>query len=131
MNLLLIDDDPSLRKSLRLALETMGHRVTEARDGTRAEEVLGHGLFDVALLDLHLAREKGLDLMPALLRLAPGLAGVVITAYATIETAVEAMRRGAFDYLPKPFTPDQLRLVLHRVARVRRLGSHVVDLEGE
>src|SRR5262249_57254816 len=54
---------------------------------------------------------------------------VVATAYATIETAVEAMRRGAFDYLPKPFTPDQLRVVLDRVARVRRLESHVEELE--
>ncbi len=129
MNFLLIDDDPNLRKSLRLALETMGHRVTEAHDGTKAQELLGHSLFDVALLDLRLGREKGLDVLPALLRLAPGLPVVVITAYATIETAVEAMRRGAFDYLPKPFTPDQLRLVLDRVVRIRRLQSHVEELE--
>jgi NtrC-family two-component system response regulator AlgB len=129
MNLLLIDDDSSLRKSLRLALETMGHRVTAARDGAQAAEALGAGLFDVALLDLQLAHEKGLDLLPGLLRLAPGLAVVVITAYATIETAVEAMRRGAFDYLPKPFTPDQLRLVLDRVNQLRRLRSHVAELE--
>jgi NtrC-family two-component system response regulator AlgB len=129
MNILLIDDDPSLRKSLRLALETLAHRVAEARDPGQAEEALGHGLFDVALLDLRLGRQQGLDLLPRLLRLAPGLAVVVITAYATIETAVEAMRRGAFDYLPKPFTPDQLRLVLDRVARLRRLQSHVEELE--
>src|SRR5262245_26107896 len=51
MNILLIDDDPSLRKSLRLALETMGHRVADARDGGQAQEVLGHGTFDVAFLD--------------------------------------------------------------------------------
>src|SRR5262249_54918139 len=71
----------------------------------------------------------GLDVLPSLLRLAPGLAVVVVTAYATIETAVEAMRRGAFDYLPKPFTPDQLRLVLERVAQMRRLQFHVEELE--
>src|SRR5437868_5661167 len=105
MNILLIDDDPNLRKSLRLALETMGHRASAVRDSAQAEEALGNGLFDVALLDLQLAQEKGLDVLPVLLRLAPGLAVVVITAYATIATAVEAMRRGAFDYLPKPFTP--------------------------
>jgi NtrC-family two-component system response regulator AlgB len=83
----------------------------------------------VAFLDLRLGRERGIDLLPALLRLAPGLAVVVVTAYATFETAVEAMRRGAFDYLPKPFTPGQLRLVLDRVARVRSLQSHVDELE--
>jgi NtrC-family two-component system response regulator AlgB len=131
MNVLLIDDDASLRKSIRLALETMGHRITEARDGSQAQDVLGRALFDVALLDLRLAREQGLDLLPALLRLAPGLSVVVITAYATIETAVEAMRRGAFDYLPKPFTPNQLRVVLDKVARIRRLESHVEELEDQ
>ncbi|HEY2883229.1 MAG TPA: sigma-54 dependent transcriptional regulator, partial [Pirellulales bacterium] len=84
---------------------------------------------DVALLDLHLAAEQGLDLLPRLLQLGPGMQVVVVTAYATIETAVEAMRRGAFDYLPKPFTPDQLRVVLDRVARVRQLEVKVDELE--
>src|SRR5262245_44738359 len=107
MNLLLIDDDASLRKSLRLALESMDHRVTDAASGPEALDLLGQRRFDFALLDLRLGREQGLDLLPALLRLSPGLPVVVITAHATIETAVEAMRRGAVDYLPKPFTPDQ------------------------
>lgn len=129
MNVLLIDDDPSLRKSLRLALETMKHRVTEASDGAQAEECLGHGMYEVAFLDLRLGREQGLDVLPNLLRLAPGLSVIVVTAYATIESAVEAMRRGAFDYLPKPFTPSQLRMVLDRVAQIRRLRSHVEELE--
>ncbi len=129
MNVLLIDDDSNLRKSIRLALETMKHQVTEARDGAQAQELLAHGLYDVAFLDLRLGHEKGLDLLLPLLRLAPGLPIVVITAYATIDIAVEAMRRGAVDFLPKPFTPDEIRIVLDRVARLRRLQSHVEDLE--
>jgi NtrC-family two-component system response regulator AlgB len=129
MNILLIDDEASLRRTLRIALETMHHRVAEARDGAQALEMVGNRQFDVTFLDLRLGREQGLDLLPELLHLAPGLDVVVITAYATIETAVEAMRRGAVDYLPKPFTPDQIRLVLDRVARMRRLQSHVEDLE--
>jgi NtrC-family two-component system response regulator AlgB len=107
----------------------MGHVVTEAKEGAQTLELLGHSLFDLAFLDLHLGREQGLDLLPAMLRLAPGLHVVVITAYATIETAVEAMRRGAFDYLPKPFTPDGLRLALERSGRMRRLQLQVDDLE--
>jgi NtrC-family two-component system response regulator AlgB len=129
MNILLIDDEASLRRTLRTALETMGHRVTEARDGPQAQELLGRLVFDLAFLDLRLGRDQGLEVLPGLLLLAPGLSVVVITAYATIETAVEAMRRGAFDYLPKPFTPDQLRLILDRAARLRRLQSHVETLE--
>ena len=131
MNILLIDDDPNLRKSLRLGLETMNHRVTEAADGAEATDLLGHRSFDVAFLDLRLGKEHGLDVLPSLLRLSPSLSVIVVTAYATIETAVEAMRRGAFDYLPKPFTPNQLRIVLDRVTSIRQLQSHVEDLEAQ
>src|SRR5262245_30421214 len=99
MDVLLIDDEASLRRTIRIALETMGHRVVEARDGNQALGHLGQRLLDVALLDLRLGPEQGLDLLPKLLQLAPGLDVVVITAYATIETAVAAMRRGAHDYL--------------------------------
>ena len=129
MNILVIDDDASLRRTVRLSLELLGHRATEARDSTQALELLGRRSFDAALLDLRLGEELGLELLPRLLRLAPGLHVVVVTAFATIETAVEAMRRGAFDYLPKPFTPDQLRHVLDRIQHLRRLQSHVDELE--
>jgi NtrC-family two-component system response regulator AlgB len=129
MNVLVIDDDASLRRTLRTSLEVLGHQAAEARDGAQALELLGRRPFEMALLDLRLAQEQGLDLLPRLLALAPGLQVVVVTAYATIETAVEAMRRGAFDYLPKPFTPDQLRVVLDRIGRMRRLQSQVDDLE--
>jgi NtrC-family two-component system response regulator AlgB len=131
MNILVIDDDASLRKSLRLALETMHHRVTDARDGEQAQSQLSRATFDLALLDLRLVKDNGMQLLPELLRQAPGLAIVVVTAYATIETAVEAMRRGAFDFLPKPFTPEQIRLVIDRVGRVRRLQSQVELLEDQ
>jgi two-component system, NtrC family, response regulator AlgB len=129
MNILVIDDDASLRRTLRISLEVLGHEAAEASDAAGALELLARRPFEIALLDLHLAQERGLDLLPRLLSLAPGLNVVIVTAYATIETAVEAMRRGAFDYLPKPFTPDQLRVVLDRIARMRRLQFQVEDLE--
>ncbi len=129
MNILVIDDDSSLRRTVRMSLELLGHRATEARDSTQALELLSRRPFDTALLDLRLGEELGLELLPRLLRLAPGLHVVVVTAFATIETAVEAMRRGAFDYLPKPFTPDQLRHVLDRIQHIRRLQTHVDELE--
>jgi NtrC-family two-component system response regulator AlgB len=129
MNILVIDDDSSLRRTVRMSLEVLGHKAVEARDGAQALQLLGNRPFEMALLDLRLAQEQGLDLLPRLLNLAPGLQVVIVTAYATIETAVEAMRRGACDYLPKPFTPDQLRVVLDRIARMRRLQSQVEELE--
>ncbi|MGA2798770.1 MAG: sigma-54 dependent transcriptional regulator [Thermoguttaceae bacterium] len=129
MNILVIDDDASLRRTLRVSLEVLGHEAVEASDAAGALELLARRPFEIALLDLHLAQERGLDLLPRLLNVAPGLNVVIVTAYATIETAVEAMRRGAFDYLPKPFTPDQLRVLLDRIARMRRLQFQVEDLE--
>jgi NtrC-family two-component system response regulator AlgB len=129
MDVLVIDDDTGLRRTMRLALEALGHEVLEARDGTQALDLLALHPVTVALLDLRLGQKHGLDLLPELLRVAPALAIVVVTAYATIESAVEAMRRGAFDYLPKPFTPETLRAVLDRVAQVRRLQSRVSELE--
>jgi NtrC-family two-component system response regulator AlgB len=129
VNILLIDDEQSLRKSLRLALETMGHSVQEAGSGSQGRDLLGHHQFEIAFLDLKLGREQGLDVLPSLLQLAPGLAVIIMTAYATIETAVEAMRHGAADYLPKPFTPGQVRVMLDRVQRLNRLQSHVEELE--
>jgi NtrC-family two-component system response regulator AlgB len=131
MNILLIDDDANLRKSIRLALATMSHTVFEARNGEQAKEIAAREQVDVALLDLKLGTESGLHLLPELRQMVPAMQVVVITAYATIETAVEAMRGGAFDYLPKPFTPEQLRTILERTARLRRLESQVHNLENQ
>jgi NtrC-family two-component system response regulator AlgB len=128
MDILLIDDEASLRRTVRTVLESMGHAAAEAASGDAALRQLQKQHFDLAVLDLRLGREAGLDLLPELLRAQPGLAVVVATAYASIASAVEAMRRGAFDYLPKPFTPDQLRVVLERWALVRSLRSEVAEL---
>ena len=123
-DLLVIDDEASLRRTLRTALESMGHRVTEAANSADALAALRRQRFSLAFLDLRLGQEKGLELLPELLRAAPGLHVVVITAYASLDTAIEALRKGAFDYLPKPFTPNQLRVVLDRSALVRWSTDH-------
>ena len=131
MQVLLVDDEASLRRTLRTALESMRHQVADAAGGARALELLRERRFDLAFLDLRLGRDQGLDLLPELLRAAPGLGVVVMTAFASIDSAVEAMRRGAFDYLPKPFTPDQLRVVLDRWRLVQGLRTEVADLRAQ
>jgi NtrC-family two-component system response regulator AlgB len=131
MHVLLIDDEASLRRTLKTALESMRHQVADVANGGQALKLLGEKRFDLAFLDLRLGRDAGLDLLPELLRAAPGLGVVVMTAFASIDTAVEAMRRGAFDYLPKPFTPDQLRVVLDRWQLVKGLRAEVADLRAQ
>lgn len=80
-------------------------------------------------MDLRLGTADGLDLIPALLAANPWLKIIVITAYASVESAVEAMRRGATDYLPKPFTPAQVELATRKVMEVRTLEQKVADLQ--
>jgi two-component system, NtrC family, response regulator AlgB len=128
MRVLIVDDEPNIRRTLRAALEAMGHAVQEAATGAEALRGVERQPCDAALVDLRLGGESGLDLLESLRAQWPRLAAVVITAHASIDTAVEAMRRGAFDYLPKPFTPAQVRAVLERVARVQRLRDRVDDL---
>jgi NtrC-family two-component system response regulator AlgB len=130
MNVLIIDDDAGIRQTLGAALESQGHAVAVAANRAAAEKKLRGESFEVAFLDIRLGAENGLDLLPELLRLSPRLAVIVITAYSSIETAVLAIQRGAFDYLAKPFKPAQITQLLERVARARQIETRISDLEG-
>src|ERR1700722_5047055 len=100
---LIIDDDPGVR----LCLESDHARVLGVGTPSGALEALERARFDVVFLDLWLQSESGLNLLPEILRRQPGVGVIVVTAYATFESAVAAMKKGAVDYLPKPFTPEQ------------------------
>src|ERR1041385_5803372 len=129
MRLLIVDDEENIRRTTAVALEAMGHETVSAANGAAALKQLEGDRFDVVILDLKLGTESGLDLLPQLLKRDPQLEAVVFTAYASIETAVEAMRRGAVDYIPKPFTPEQIRQVLGKIIKARKLLSRVAELE--
>ncbi|MSU23612.1 MAG: sigma-54-dependent Fis family transcriptional regulator [Opitutus sp.] len=130
MRILIVDDEPGIRKTTRLAVETAGHTAAEAPNGLRALKALDDDVFDACFLDLKLGTDDGLEVLAKLLSAQPALAVVMFTAYANIATAVEAMRRGAFDFLPKPFTPDQIRGVLAKIEKTRALETRVRTLEG-
>lgn len=129
IRVLVIDDEKNIRATLGVCLESMGCEVASAATADDALAALRRQSQDLAFLDLRLAASSGLDLIPALLAEAPHLAVVVITAHATLDTAVAAIRRGAIDYLPKPFTPAQIRLCVEQVSRRRRLVQRVSELE--
>lgn len=129
MRILIIDDEENIRKTTAMALEGMGHETIGVENSTGAIKELDKAHFDVAFLDVRLNGDNGLDLLPELLRTDPRLEVVVFTAFATIETAVEAMRRGAVDYVPKPFTPEQIRQVLRKIIKTRKLQGRVAELE--
>jgi NtrC-family two-component system response regulator AlgB len=131
MRVLLVDDEPSIRKTTGVAIETMGHEVVGVASGARAIKAVEESAFDVCFLDVRLGSEDGLTVLQKLLETAPNLAVVMFTAYANIATAVEAMRRGAFDFIPKPFTPDQIRAVLNKVSKTHSLESRLQQLESQ
>lgn len=129
MRVLVIDDAENIRKTTSVLLEGMGHEVVAVGDGPTALKQLENAQFDVAFLDLKLDGESGLDLLPTLLKNTPQLDIVVFTAFASFETAVEAIRRGAADYIPKPFTPEQIRQVLAKMVKTRKLEGRISELE--
>ncbi|RYZ36405.1 MAG: sigma-54-dependent Fis family transcriptional regulator [Myxococcaceae bacterium] len=131
MRVLVVDDERNIRHTLRVCLEGFGCEVREAATPEAALAALAQGPSDLAFVDLRLGNASGLELLPRLLAESPALDVVLITAYATFDTAVEAVKRGARDYLPKPFTPAQIRHVLERAKSQRELSSHLGDLEGQ
>jgi NtrC-family two-component system response regulator AlgB len=131
LRVLVIDDEKNIRATIAMCLEGMGYRVSGAATAEAARAAVTADAFDLAFLDLRLGDASGLDLLPELLARRPQLAVVVITAYATIDTAVEAIRRGARDYLPKPFTPAQIRHAVEQIGEGLRLARRVADLQAQ
>ncbi|MBI4776065.1 MAG: sigma-54-dependent Fis family transcriptional regulator [Deltaproteobacteria bacterium] len=127
--ILIVDDEANIRKTLSYCLAADGHTVIAVSNPADAVEEARRRSFDLAFVDLKLGEENGMDLIPLLLSDSPWTKIVVITAHASIESAVEAMRRGATDYITKPFTPDQVRFLTRRIGRVRELETEVAALK--
>lgn len=127
LRVLVVDDEPRIRNSLRVCLEGEGYEVTEASGAEEALSEVRSRPYDLAFLDLRLPGASGMDLLPDLLEEQPHLKVLVITAHSSIDSAVEAMRRGATDYLPKPFTPAQVRQAAEKAAE-RRILERKVEL---
>jgi NtrC-family two-component system response regulator AlgB len=129
LSILVIDDEKNIRATLVVCLEGAGHQVTTAGSAAEAQDAVERQSFDVAFLDLRLGDTDGLDLLPKLLAARPELAVVIVTAYATFDTAVEAVKRGAVDYLPKPFTPAQIRHAVDKIVARQAMSRRVLELE--
>src|SRR5499426_3029864 len=117
---LVVDDDAAILEVLEMRLSAMGFDVTATRDPQAAIAAIDGARFDLALLDLRMEPVDGIALMEALHARQPRLPVLIMTAHGTIETAVEAVQRGAFDYLTKPFVRDELRSKIRRALAARR-----------
>lgn len=129
LNILILDDEANIRRTLALCLEAEGYHVSAVGNPDDALAEISRQVFDLVFLDLRLGTLNGLDLISSFRAQCPWLRIVVITAYASIDTAVAAMRQGATDYLPKPFTPAQVTLLTKRIAETRALELKVAHLQ--
>jgi len=121
VRVLVIDDDESLRESLELFLASEGFEVAAAADGAAALAQLERAPVDVALCDLRMPGIDGFELLPQLLRIAPGLTVILMSAYGGRDLAIEALKRGAYDYLAKPFPPSEAMLAIRKAQEREKL----------
>jgi len=124
--ILIADDHDSLRRGLARGLTEAGHDVDEAPNGNAAIEKLHEGAFDVVLSDLKMGGSDGLDVLRTAKALHPNTAVILMTAFGSVHTAVEAMRIGAFDYVPKPFEIEEMEVKIDKALEHRRL-RHEID----
>ncbi len=128
MDLLLIDDDDDLRSSIARRLKRQGYSVHDAARPTEGLAMAGKQRFDVALIDLSMPEMDGIELLGHLKEIEPSCQVVMLTGQATVETAVEAMKRGAFDYVTKPCPFDELHLILTKAWEYQQLGRENTQL---
>ena len=129
--ILVIDDEKAMRDSCCQVLTKDGYRAETAVDGDTGLQKIRELKPDLVLVDLKMPGMSGMELLEKVADIDPNIVCVVITGYATIESAVEAMKRKAYDFLPKPFTPDELRIITKRGLEKRRLALESARLQQE
>jgi DNA-binding NtrC family response regulator len=125
---LVVEDDQRMRELLRELFEREGYFVETASDGNRAFELLQGKAFDIIITDLKMPDVDGMAVLEKAKETQPDALVIVITAYGTVESAVEAMKLGAYDYITKPFDPERLMLIIKRAVEYRRLARENLRL---
>ena len=127
---MVVDDDLAHRTMLRTLLGGWGYEVTEADDGGKAVEAVSHKPFDLIMMDIRMLKISGLEALAEIKRFNPAIPVIIMTAYASVETAVAALKEGAYDYLTKPLDFDELKLTIERAmehSRLREENRHLRD----
>jgi two-component system, OmpR family, phosphate regulon sensor histidine kinase PhoR len=130
-SVLIVDDEEGIRHGSKRILDRMGCRGLTADRGEKGLELLAKEDIKIVLLDLKMPGMDGMEVLEIIRRTYPHILVIVITGFATIETAIEAMKQGAYDFIPKPFEPDQLRIVVNRAREKVRLEQETRRLQQE
>ncbi len=126
---LVVDDEPIMRDSICEALLLNGYDVTVAEDGIAARDILHRNEFEVVVSDIKMPGMNGLELLKFIKTVSPDTLVIIMTAFGTIESAIEAMREGAYDYLTKPFSIDQLEIVMNKAYSYTYI--HNINMKGK
>ncbi len=129
LRILFADDEAHLRDLMQMELPRLGHEVTVCQDGAAAIRALEKGPYDAALLDMKMPGLTGIEVLSKIKQISPETEVVILTGHATVDTAVQALRLGAFDYLTKPCKWAELEVILNRIAERRALENKNVALE--
>ncbi|MFC1848961.1 response regulator [candidate division CSSED10-310 bacterium] len=127
-NILVIDDEESVRASLAKILQNEGHNVRICSNGQEALALISTHLFDLVITDLKMQGLDGIEVLEEVKKIQPGTLVIIITGYASLESAIASLRKGAFDYLVKPFQVDVLLLVVQRSIGMKRLTEKNIKL---
>ena len=128
-NILIIDDESSLRHMLRLVLEREGYRISDAANGMAALALMDQEPFDLVLCDVRMPEMDGLTFLREAIKRAPAPTVIMMSAYGTIDSAIECMKQGAYDYIAKPFKPDEIILTVRKAEERFRLLRENVTLK--
>jgi len=131
LDILLVDDDKLVNEFIGETLQRGRHNITTAFSGEEAKEYLGQTSFDIVITDIKMQKISGMDLLEYIVERHPGTVVIMITAFGTVQNAVDAMKMGAFDYLVKPFSPDEIELVVSRAHEYLQLTSENRRLRAE
>jgi two-component system response regulator GlrR len=129
-NILVVDDDSNLLELIKMRLESADYEVATSLNADDAVDAVKKKAFDLSIVDLKLIHRDGISLMGEMHLINPDMPVIILTAHGSIETAVEAVKKGAFNYLTKPFNPQELLLQIKRAMENRRLISEIKRLEG-
>lgn len=129
LRVLFADDEPHLRELLQTELSRLGHQVTVCPDGPSALKALEKGNYDAAILDIRMPGMSGLEVLTRMKQLTPNTEAILLTGHASLESAVEALRLGAFEYITKPCKLAEIEAVLRRVAEKKELTLHNLALQ--
>ena len=127
--ILVVDDESSHRKMIEAVLSDEGYEIKQADDGQAAIDAVGNEFFDLILMDIRMGKVGGIEALSQIKDISPGIPIIIMTAYASVDTAVEALKAGAYDYLTKPLDIDELKIIVGKALRFHKLEKENIFLK--